>query len=58
MCSKRRNHSDTYALIVLDYINASALEGRGPFDLSTNEDFATKSTATQAHEIDIFCESM
>jgi hypothetical protein len=53
VCSKRRKHSDTYALNVLDYIYASALEGKEPSDLSANEYFAI-----EAHEIDIFLVSM
>lgn len=50
--------SDTYALDILDYIDASALEGRELSNLSTNEDSATKLTKILAHEIDIFFESM
>ena len=43
---KWRKRTNAFALNVLDYIDASALEGREPSDSSPKEDFAAKLTAT------------
>ena len=45
-CSKSRPHKPKYALNVLDFIDGSTSKDREMSDSSTNDNSATKSTAT------------